>query len=63
MHTVHFLVRGDKRMNMIKDMAFMAMGATAMAVYQKYKEPVCEAINKAMNEEKKMVKKTIENVM
>ena len=48
---------------MIKDMAFMAMGATAMVAYQKYKEPVCEAITKAMNEEKKMAKKAIENVM
>lgn len=62
MHTIHFLVRGDK-VNMIKNMAFMAMGATAMAAYQKYKEPVCEAITKAMNEEKKMAKKAIENVM
>ncbi len=62
MHTIHFLARGDI-VNMIKDMAFMAMGAAVMAAYQKYKKPICEAVSKVMNEEKEMVKKTIENVM
>lgn len=62
MHTIHFLVRGDI-VNMMKDMAFMAAGAVLMTVYQKYKEPVCEAVTKVINEEKNMVKKTIENVM
>lgn len=50
-------------MNMVKNVACMAMGATFMAAYQKYKEPVKSAAMKAFKETKKKANEALEDMM
>ena len=50
-------------MNMMKNMAYMAMGMMVAFAYQKYKEPIKDAMQKAMDKEKAMINNALEDMM
>jgi len=61
-HTIIFLARGDK-MDKMKIIASMAAGSMATIMFQKYKDPMIKAMQKAMNMEKKMINNALEDMM
>ena len=47
----------------MRDMAMMAMGMMALFVIQKYKEPLKDLAQKAMDKEKSMINNALEDMM
>lgn len=46
-----------------KDIAFMAMGASAVLAYQKYKDPVMKKMKKTMDKQVKKANQKLEDMM
>ncbi len=50
-------------MQVYKDMALVALGATAVLMYQKYKEPVMKKVECAANTMMKKADKALDDMM
>jgi len=50
-------------MDKMKIIASMAAGSMATIMFQKYKDPMIKAMQKAMNMEKKMINNALEDMM
>ncbi len=50
-------------MNMMKNMALMAMGGMIGMAYMKYKKPVTDMMQKAFKETKQMANEMLEDMM
>lgn len=57
------LVRGDFMQMCCKDIALVALGATAVLAYQKYSKPMMEEAEKVMKGALKKADKKLDNMM
>lgn len=57
------LVRGDYMQTCCKDIALIALGATAVLAYQKYSKPLMDEAEKVMKSALKKADKKLDNMM